>query len=144
MKKQVHMLIALVALIGFVEASATAQTGLLTANIPFEFSVGSKTLPAGEYAIKCTNPASDLKVLQLLTRDGRTVAMVQTNTIIGKVREDARLVFNRYGSEYFFSQAWLPNDEIGLRAPKGKAEKATVRRLAGMKSSTETVTLKAR
>ena len=141
MKTQVHMLIALVAIIGFFETSATAQTGQLTANIPFEFSVGSKKLPAGEYTIKCTNPASDLKVLQLQTRDGRKVAMVQTSSVIGKVRDDARLVFNRYGNEYFFSQAWLPADDIGMQAPKAKIERG---RLAGTKPKIEIVSLKSR
>jgi hypothetical protein len=144
MKRQVSIMIALVASLGFLGASAAAQTsnGLqLIANIPFEFTVGNKILPAGEYSVSCVNPASDLKVLALRSREGRTIAMVRTTSVIGKVREDARLVFNRYGNEYFFSQAWLPADPNGMQAPKAKTEKAIAKRLAGMKPEIEVVSL---
>lgn len=144
MKRQVSIMIALVASLGFLGASASAQTSSgpqLIANIPFEFTVGKTTLPAGEYSVSCANPASDLKVLILRSREGRTVAMVRTSSVIGKVREDARLVFNRYGNEYFFSQAWLPADPNGMQAPKAKTERAIAKQLAGMKPKTEIVSL---
>ena len=145
MRKQTYItaiVILLVTVSGL--ATAKAQTGSkqqLIANIPFEFSVGGKTLPAGEYTVRCTNAASDRKVLQLTSKDGQASVLVQTNSVIGKTDENAKLVFNRYGDRYFFSQAWLAADNIGMQAPKSRNERAIEKELASGKRSTEKVAL---
>ena len=148
MKKQAYMIATMIVLLTVGGLStARAQTNgstPLIANIPFEFSVGNETLPAGEYMVRCTNPASDLKVLQLRSSDGRASVMVQTNSVIGKTQEDAKLVFNRYGDHYFFAQAWLPADNIGMQASKSRSEKQIARELAGTKLSRKSVAIAAR
>ena len=141
MKKQTYLIIgviALVAVAGF--STATAQTNgkpELVANIPFAFSVGEKTLPAGEYLVQCVNPESPNKVLQLRSKAGRLSAMIRTNSVIGKIENNGRLVFYHYGDQYFFAQAWLPADNTGMQAPKSRTEKA--HELAREKRTTETV-----
>ena len=138
-------MIALMTVVGLSTAKAqTSGTTQLIANIPFEFSVGDKTMPAGEYTVRCTNPASDMKVLQLRSSDGRASIMVRTNSVIGKTQEDAKLVFNRYGDHYFFAQAWLPADNIGMQASKSRNEKQIARELAATKLSRESVAITAR
>lgn len=147
MKKQVYItaIMLLLAMIGLSSAKAqTVSNQQLIANIPFEFSVGGKTLPAGEYTVRCTNPASDRKVLQLTSKDGHASVLVQTNSVIGRTNERAKLVFNRYGDRYFFSQAWLPADNTGLQAPKSGYEKRIARELAGSRPSRESVAVSAR
>ena len=37
-------------------AREIVSTGQLVANIPFVFSAGNQTLPAGEYFVRCVNP----------------------------------------------------------------------------------------
>src|SRR5437660_3095128 len=110
MKKQLYTMIAMMILAGFVAmSSAKAQTSAsrhLIATIPFEFSVGDKAMPAGDYTVRQINPASDRAVLQLRRKDGSASAMVQTTSILGKTQESAKLVFHRYGDRYFFAQAW--------------------------------------
>ena len=110
----------------------------LIANIPFEFQVGNKTLPAGEYRVTCLNPSSDVRVLRIRNADGQG-AVVQTSSIIGKLQQDARLVFHRYGNEHYFAQAWFASDGIGLASRKSKREKAD--ELAGKQKRIETVSL---
>jgi hypothetical protein len=148
MKKQAYMIATMIVLLTVAGLStARAQTNGTTelrANIPFEFSVGNQTLPAGEYVVRCTNPASDMKVLQLRSSDGRESVMVRTNSVIGKTQEDAKLVFNRYGDHYFFAQAWLPADNIGMQASKSRNEKQIARELAGTKLPRESVAITAR
>jgi hypothetical protein len=142
MKKQAYIItvIMLVTIAGLSTAKAqTSGNPQLIANIPFAFSVGNKTMPAGEYTVSCANPASDLKVLQLRSRDGRTGVMVQTSSVIGKIQDSAKLVFNRYGDHYFFAQAWLPADNIGMQASQSRSEKQFARELAREKRTTETV-----
>ena len=147
MKKQAYTMIAMIVLVGSMAVAARAETGgraQWIANIPFEFSVGSKTLPAGEYTVRQVNPASDHAVLQLRSRDGSVSAMVQMGSVIGKAQDSAKLIFNRYGDQYFFAQAWVDGDNTGLQAPKSRAERNIGRELAGMKAKTESVALRNR
>lgn len=147
MKKQAYTMIAMIVLVGSMAVAAQAQTSgrtRLIANIPFDFSVGNKTLPAGEYTVSQVNPASDHAVLQLRSKDGRAGAMVQMTCVIGKTQESAKLIFNRYGNHYFFAQAWADADNTGLQAPKARAERVAERELAGIKPKTEAVALRNR
>jgi hypothetical protein len=147
MKKQAYTMIATIVLVGSMAVAAQAQTSghtKMIANIPFQFNVGNKTLPAGEYTVAQVNPASDHAVLQLRSKDGRAGARVQMGSVIGKAQESAKLIFNRYGNQYFFAQAWVDGDNTGLQAPKSRAESHTDRELAGMKPTSEAVALKAR
>lgn len=146
MKKQTYMMITAIMLVTVAGLStAKGQTSgnpQLIATVPFAFSVGEKTLPAGEYTVRCTNPDSPAKILQLRSKNGHDSALVQTNSVIGKIENNARLVFYRYGDQYFFAQAWLPADSIGMQSPKSRTEKA--RELAREKRTTETVLATAR
>jgi hypothetical protein len=148
MKKQIYMMATMIVLLtvaGLSTAQAQASgTTELRASIPFEFSIGNQTMPAGEYVVRSTNPSSDLKVLQLRSRDGRTSVMVRTNNVIGDTQGAAKLVFNRYGDQYFFAQAWLPADSTGMQASRSRNEKRIARELAGIKPSKESVAISAR
>jgi hypothetical protein len=144
MKKQTYTMIAMLFLVGSMAVAARAQTSgrsQLTANIPFEFSVGNQTLPAGDYTVAQINPISDHVVLQLRSRDGSSSAMVQMISVTGQAEANAKLIFHRYGNKYFFAQAWVNGD--GLQAPRPRAERAAERELAGIKARTETVRLTA-
>lgn len=134
MKNKLYMVVTIMALLavaGLSSANAQTQSSVqLKANIPFAFSVGNQTMPAGEYTVRCTNPSSDMKVLQLRSRDGNESALVRTSSVIGKLQDGARLVFYRYDDQYFFAQAWLPSDSIGMQAPKSRNENRMARQLA--------------
>ena len=148
MKKQLYMVVTIIALLtvaGLSSAKAQTQASVqLKANIPFAFSVGNQTMPAGEYTVRCTNPSSDMKVLQLRSRDGHESALVRTSSVIGKSQDVAKLVFYRYRDQYFFAQAWLPSEAIGMQAPKSRAEKQMARELAGNKLAKETIAVTAK
>ena len=147
MKRHAYMMIALMVLVGLMAVAAQAQTGSrtqLVANIPFQFNVGDQAMPAGEYTVSQVNPSSDRAVLQLRSKDGKNTMMIQMTNMIGKRNETARLVFNRYGSDSYFAEAWIPSDANGLRAHRSKSERAARQELAGVKPATETVALKAR
>ena len=141
MKKQAYMILAALVLttvagLSAAKAQVNANTGMV-ANIPFEFSVGSKILPAGEYTVRSINSNSATKVLQIRSTTGSASALVMTDSVIGKIKDNAQLIFHRYGNEYFFAQAWMPADSVGMQAPRSKAEK--VFELARGKRATEAV-----
>lgn len=122
--------------------SSSAQTSgapQMTADIPFAFHVGERSFPAGKYTVRCTNPSSDRKVLQLGSKDGNSTVLIPTNGVIGQTNEDARLVFNRYGERYYFAQAWLAADNTGMQALKSRSERATANELASIRRATEMV-----
>jgi hypothetical protein len=145
MKKKLYMVVTIMALLavaGLSSANAQTQSSVqLKANIPFEFNVGNQTMPAGEYTVRCTNPSSDMKVLQLRSSDGHESVLVRTSSVIGKLQDGARLVFYRYDDQYFFAQAWLPSDSIGMQAPKSRKENRMARELAPDKHAREEVAL---
>jgi hypothetical protein len=145
MKKTAYTLIALLVLVGSMAVAAHAQNNgrRLVATIPFQFNVGDKTLPAGEYTVAQINPSSDRAVLQLRSKDGSS-AMIQMNTVIGRAPEQAKLVFNRYGNQHYFAAAWIDGDANGLQAQKSSAERATQRELAALTVASETVVVAAR
>jgi hypothetical protein len=146
MKKQIYTMVALLVLVGSMAVAAQGQAGSRTqliANIPFEFSVGNKTLPAGEYTVVQVSPASDNVVVQLRSWQGRAGALVQMSATMGKGKGEAsaRLIFNRYGDKYYFAQAWFGGDQNRLQALQTRSERDEVRMLAGIKAQHETIAL---
>jgi hypothetical protein len=148
MKKQLYIVVTMIALLaaaGLSSAQAQTQPGVqLKANIPFAFSVGNKTMPAGEYTFSCTNPSSDLKVLQLRSIDGHESALMRTSSVTGKRYDDAKLVFDRYGDRYFLAQVWLASDSNGMQAPKSRTQREIAREWAAIKLAKDTVRVIAR
>ena len=90
------MIIAVLAGVLAISAKAqTSSTQRVIANIPFAFSAGKTTLPAGRYTITVLNPTSDRKTLQVRSVNGRASALVLTMTSDGNVSDTAKLVFER-------------------------------------------------
>ncbi|HKO42951.1 MAG TPA: hypothetical protein VJU84_06670 [Pyrinomonadaceae bacterium] len=144
MKKQIFMLAASVVVLVTMAAVTTTQAQTITqftADIPFDFQVGGEQFSAGNYTVRCLNPSSDVKVLQLRKSDGENSVMLHTNSIVGGINRKSRLVFNRYGNQYFLSQAWLVSESLGMQAVKSRQEKATAKELARLAYKPEMVAL---
>jgi hypothetical protein len=143
MRKQTYTMIAVIVLLGCLTVSANAQCGgiALIAKIPFQFSTGKATLPAGEYLVKCLDPNRSQLVFQ--STDGKATAAMPMILVTGRSRGDATLVFHRYGRRYFFVQAWAGGSN-GLELPTTRAEAAAARELTSAKPKPETISLTAR
>ena len=117
MKRQAFSLISLLSLL-LVAGSAIAQTVHVRANIPFNFAVGSKTLPAGTYDVG-TIENGDSKMLLLQARDGSSSMIVGSNAAEHlKPADETKLVFTQYGSRYFLSEIWVNGNRRGRQLPK--------------------------
>jgi hypothetical protein len=128
MKKQAFGTVAMLTLLFALTAiSVVAQSQRSkTTNIPFSFTVGEKTLPAGEYTIEPNRTDFD-KVWLVQSRDGRTSALFTTMLLrASETQEKAKLVFHKYGDQYFLSQIWTPGDATGreLLTPRLELELA--------------------
>jgi len=95
-----------------------AQT-IMTANVPFAFTVGQQQLPAGAYSVREIGDRATL----IQSKDGRDHVMgVYANA--GPSRNgEAKLVFDKVGDRYFLSQIWTNASDHGLSVPESKLEK---------------------
>jgi hypothetical protein len=119
MKKQLFVVLGLGLLLA--TASAFSQTVALNANIPFNFIVTGKTLPAGEYTIQPVDMQG--KVLSIRDSDQRPKSMVISNRCHSlSASAQAKLVFHRYGDRYFLAQIWRAGDNSGYELPKSTRE----------------------
>ena len=106
-----------------VVANAQSTANKIVANVPFEFSVGYKTLPAGEYAVRSIASASNGVLIQ--SSDGKTSALrLSEATRRLKDRPKAHLVFHRYGERYFLAEVWNGLDNSGRQLLRSQEESA--------------------
>lgn len=142
--KGITMLLSIVALAFATAVASSAQSSnksaksaqQVIADIPFEFSIDYKTMPAGEYTVQTVATAGDALFIQ--SADGRTSALrpsEATERLQNNVA--ARLVFHRYGQRYFLAEVWTGGDAVGRRLTKSRDELAIESELASTISKSE-------
>jgi len=107
-------------------ASAQAQTlqYKVTANIPFDFTITDKKLPAGKYSIVRAQNSNGDQVLQISSADGNQIMSRLTFPVIGRdVVKQGLLVFRQHGDEYFLYEIWPAGGQTGRAFPKSRAER---------------------
>jgi hypothetical protein len=78
----------------------------LVAKVPFGFHVGSVALPAGEYNVDMKTAPGFVRVV---SADRKAVAIIASFAEQApEYNQQGKLVFNRYGDNYFLSQVWTP------------------------------------
>ncbi len=101
-----------------------AQSIDTRATIPFDFHAGQQLMPAGEYVIHAQGSA-----VLLRGADGRSPGTIfLTNRTTSGDPPDARLDFQRYGSEYFLRAIWSPITRDGRQVPQTACERELARR----------------
>jgi hypothetical protein len=125
MKHQIFKLTAIFAIfLGLAVAGVQAQApSKVEVNIPFEFSAGTKTLQPGVYSIKRLSG----NYLMLRSTDRKSTVILNAPINLTSTDQDSaeRLVFKKYGEEYFLSQIWLTVDtgrELAVRQKAAKPE----------------------
>ncbi len=110
-------------------APAYAQTDQFRVSIPFPFNAGGKTVPSGTYRVRRVRQGSELAwVIQ--RQDSRGAAMFFTTAARSTVmREEAGLVFHRYGEEYFLAQVWCDRGNTGRELSETRRERMIRREL---------------
>jgi len=121
MKKQILTLAGVLSLL-FVAGSAHAQLIQMKGNIPIEFTVLNKTLPAAEYRV-VPNGTLNSQAMRIEDSDGVTVALVMVhNDDTGHSAKSTAFVFNRYGEHYYLSSMKVAGETGSWEFPKGKTE----------------------
>lgn len=110
MKKLVRQLASLFLAVAMFAGMVSAQElRAVKAHIPFEFTVGSKTFPAGDYSV--TQPTQ--RVLALRDDRGHTIATVfvhDVESMRGPVPTQLR--FKLVDGQYSLSEVWSPDGSL--------------------------------
>jgi len=112
--------------------SVSAQTArVVQVNIPFDFSADKANLKAGTYTITRGSGSA----LRIRSADGKKTMLVNAPLTIGSRESKAgeRLVFNRYGNEYYLTEVWLTVDS-GRQLLPSKAETKAAQELGRQKT----------
>ena len=138
MKKQVFGIFAvLTMLVALASISVHAQSQRDIVNIPFNFAVGEKTLPAGEYAV--TPNRRDSQNIWRLEGDRNTVLFATVAVTSASTQEKTKLVFHKYNDQYFLSQVWIAGEDSGREIRATRVESQLARN--GVQREEVTVTL---
>ena len=126
--KSMHMLLTIALLLGAVSVYTQAENvPFIKVSIPFNFTVGTQTLPAGDYTISdsAVHPQS---VIWLQSSDGKNVAVVGTHPSYA-LDPSARtqLIFQHSGNEYFLSQIWTLGSSSGFEVQLSNRAKELAR-----------------
>ena len=117
-----------------VSANAQTTSAHVIANIPFEFVVGTATLPAGKYTVRAAT--SNSEALRISSRDTESSAIRLSSLVKDKSeKRKARMVFHRYGQQYFLAEVWS-GDNYGRQVFESKRERNLRREIEMIASKT--------
>lgn len=122
---------AIVLLASVAPTQAQSLGNRIRVNIPFDFTISEKKLPAGEYSVGRALLGADDLVVAVSDLEGRTKAMRLSNAVVRtRPKQQSTLVFHRYGDEYFLFQVWPAGATTGREFPKSKGEREVQKQLA--------------
>ena len=122
MKFRMIRLAVLVVAVAFLPAMLYAQmaikTPLFRVDVPFAFMAAGVHLPAGSYIVSHVDPS----LILIETQDGKARALVYVAIESSNSSTPTKLVFNKYGDQYFMAQVWTEKDQQVHHCTKCRAE----------------------
>jgi hypothetical protein len=134
-KTTVRIALGLVVLLSVTTASAETVGRF---QIPFQFLMGDKVLPAGDY--KVTIDAASMRI-QLASWDGSASVNLTANTPHRVAADTGKLVFQKYGRVLVLREMWRSGANYGHELTTSKAEREIARQ-AGASSTLEVVSMR--
>ena len=93
----------------------------LIIQIPFGFHVGNSMLPSGEYTVD-TDAGSHL--VRLRSANWKSAVMILSNAVqTYPAPREGKLIFARYGDDYFLSSIWQAGNDTGNELSKSRRER---------------------
>jgi hypothetical protein len=123
------LLVVMIMIAAGTSAKAQSLEYKLTANIPFDFTVADKKFEAGKYLVGRAQPLSGDTVVRISSVGGHENINRFTIPVIRLTSENkGKLVFHRYGDEYFLFQIWPAGSTTGRAFAKSRSERDVVRK----------------
>lgn len=114
--------------------SASAQDHAARANVPFGFNVGNTWLPAGTYTL--TSDSLSPNVIAIRSGD-RKIALLSVARPSGQRSDTSKLVFKKYGDQYFLHEIACTNCGMNVEFSGSKREREAQTREASLPSATD-------
>src|SRR5688500_13848805 len=127
MKKQIlWMPLILIAMFASAAESRAQASYGLRADVPFDFVVGNKTIPAGRITAHGVSGAMQGSLSITNTAAGK-LALRNGRRVLGARESDqGKLVFHKYGDRYFLAQICIPGFQA-WEVMKSKEERSLER-----------------
>jgi hypothetical protein len=101
----------LLMVLGAVSANAGSPI-IATVNIPFDFFIGDKAMPAGDYAVERSGVSNQYMFLRSAQGQAGDFFVTHPTETRGKGHAN-KLVFKRYNTQYFLSSIWTADNLVG-------------------------------
>ena len=122
----VRFLSAFFGLAALAAATRAQETDQLLVNVPYDFVVAGKTLPAGTYRVNRANDR-DLVELAITGVENRAGALF-LSTEVSSTREDKpSLTFQHVGDQYFLSKIETAEHIFTIRVPTNSATEVAMK-----------------
>ena len=114
------MLVLALMLVSTGAALAQLREGRIKAQVPFDFVLAGKAVPAGEWTVTAFSRDG---VLLIQNADSRVGVLSGTNMDeTNKPAGSYSLVFHRYNNRYFLAEIKIEGSRMAYRLPESKAE----------------------
>jgi hypothetical protein len=118
--KNLRSVLFVLAVLLIVPAARAQQKGV-KADVPFDFVVGDRAYPAGEYILQAA--LNDTGVIRIENVNEFSAAFIPSNPCAkGVPSTETKLVFHRMAGRYFLYQVWTAGNLAGREFPKGRVE----------------------
>ena len=118
MKNAKWMLPVTVLLMAGLMAAQSLSSSAVVANVPFDFMVNNKIIPAGECVVK----SADGNILTINNFEARKSALVTSSHADASKAGSTVMVFERYGNQYFLSEIRIEGADLSYKLPQSRAE----------------------
>ena len=98
--------------------AAHAQQTKINATVPFNFVVGDRAYPAGDYVF--SNSDAVLKITN--AEQAKTEMTLSHACESGTPSADTKVVFDNMGGYYFLRQIWIEGNSRGRELPRSRTE----------------------
>jgi hypothetical protein len=121
MKSAKWMLPVTMLLLSGLMAAQSITSSTVVAQVPFDFMVNNKIIPAGELVVRAAN--MDGRVLNISNFDARKSALASaSHDEQTKAADSTVLLFKQYGGQYFLSGIRIEGSNWTYTLPESRAE----------------------
>ena len=124
--KFVHIAFCAVVFVLAIGAFGQTSPGDLVVDVPFAFSANGHKLPAGHYTV-----TQKIDMIRIFNRKN-TGLYVPTMFALRTRTDGSKLVFHRYGNDYFLSAVWMTGSKSGKELFPSRAEREAKAKRAEM------------
>lgn len=137
MKNATRILALVLTMLPLLAAAQLQRDTRIVTNVPFDFMVANKSVPAGEWILQSASDGA--RTLLLNNKDAGTSLFSGASEQISKQRAGSyALVFHKYGERYFLAAVKMAGSKTIYRVAESKAEAEMIAR---NETATETILL---